>query len=295
MSQQIILGCGNFGGIGSLPEFYGRGDSEKQSFSVLNLAREFGLSRFDTANSYGGGASEEFLGKWLRQQDSSFRAEAQITTKVGNPHGARPGHNPFDISEIQFHAQASLRRLGIDRIGTYYLHEFPPTERLDEVLEALDGLLQKGQISSIGLSNVTKENIESFTARAGARLNPFLSQIQNEFHLLKTLDQSELMPSLKEHGIQYSAFSPLAGGLLTGKYQFQIAPPEGSRLALRREPYEVYLNAANFKKIDDFLEKTRGQNITPAQAALQFVLDAGVDSVVVGPRNRKHFEDLGFK
>src|SRR5881398_621523 len=92
---RIIFGCGNFGGIGSAPRLRGAGDSEGQALRLLDHARRVGLRRFDTANTYGGGASEIILGNWLASQDAAFVRDAQVATKVGNPHGCPPGETPL--------------------------------------------------------------------------------------------------------------------------------------------------------------------------------------------------------
>jgi len=122
--ERIVFGCGNFGGIGSSPDLRGPGDSEDQALRLLDHARRVGLRRFDTANTYGGGSSEIMLGKWLRSQDARFRQNAQIATKVGNPHGCAPGDTPLSRSQIADHLDRSLRRLGVERIDLYYIHEF---------------------------------------------------------------------------------------------------------------------------------------------------------------------------
>src|SRR6185369_7937254 len=132
--NRIVFGCGNFGGIGSSPSLRSAGDSEDQALQLLDHARQAGLWRFDTANTYGGGASEEVLGKWLRAQGAAFVQSAQIATKVGNPHGCPPGETPLSRAQIAYHLDASLRRLGIDRIDLYYIHEFDRVTPLDETL-----------------------------------------------------------------------------------------------------------------------------------------------------------------
>ena len=93
--DRIIFGCGNFGGIGSSPSLRAAGDSEDRALQLLDFARRVGLRRFDTANTYGGGASEQILGKWLRAQGAAFVQSAQIATKVGNPQGCPPGETPL--------------------------------------------------------------------------------------------------------------------------------------------------------------------------------------------------------
>jgi aryl-alcohol dehydrogenase-like predicted oxidoreductase len=120
--DRIWFGCGNFGGIGSAPDLRNAGDSEEQALQLLDHARRVGLRRFDTANTYGGGLSERILGKWLRSQGASFVQDAQIATKVGNPHGCPPGEAPLGRAQIARHLDVSLRRLGVERIDLYYIH-----------------------------------------------------------------------------------------------------------------------------------------------------------------------------
>src|SRR4051794_39733518 len=114
--DRIWFGCGNFGGIGSSPTLRSAGDSEEKALQLLDRARQGGLRRFDTANTYGGGASELVLGTWLRSQGAPFRQRAQIATKVGNPHGCPPGETPLSPTQIAWHLDHSLNRLGVERI-----------------------------------------------------------------------------------------------------------------------------------------------------------------------------------
>jgi len=294
--ERIIVGCGNFGGVGSVPQLFGKGESRVEAMALLEMAREFSLFRFDTANSYGGGASEEILGEFLQEQEPSFRQRMSVSTKVGNPFGAREGFAPLAASEIRFQLERSLKRLGVERIDVYYLHELPANVDLEETLMALDEALARGQISSFGLSNVSKPEVERVLTAAGERLGKFLTHVQNEFHFLNPDDRVELIPYLQKHGIKYTAYSPLAGGLLTGKYKLNRPAPTGSRLALRGEPYAPYLNEDHFAQVDAFIGRARSANVTAPAAALKFVLDTpGVDSAIIGPRRREHYEDLGFK
>ena len=109
--DRIIFGCGNFGGIGSSPSLRVAGDGEAEALALLDHARRVGLRRFDTANTYGGGASERILGQWLRAQGASFRELAQVATKVGNPPGCPPGETPLGRAQIAHHLDESLRRV----------------------------------------------------------------------------------------------------------------------------------------------------------------------------------------
>ena len=122
--DRIVFGCGNFGGIGSSPTCATPATAKNKPCSCSIMPGGVGLRRFDTANTYGGGASEIMLGKWLRSQGASFVRDAQIATKVGNPHGCPPGETPLSRAQIAYHLDVSLRRLGVDRIDLYYIHEF---------------------------------------------------------------------------------------------------------------------------------------------------------------------------
>ena len=293
--DRIVFGCGNFGGIGSSHTLRSAGDSEEQALGLLDQARRVGLRRFDTANTYGGGASEIILGKWLRAQDAAFVRNAQIATKVGNPHGCPPGERPLSRAQVAFHLDQSLRRLGVDQIDLYYVHEFDSETPLDETFEAMTRALDAGKIASFGVSNATLQNLETVNAAAPASLAAAFGYVQNEYNLLATSDAEALIPYCVRHGLRYTAFSPLAGGLLTGKYRFaEPAPPE-SRLGYAPEAVSAYLNEQSFAVIEQLKQAADAAHRTMAEAALRFVLDTlGVDSLIVAPRRPEHFASLGL-
>lgn len=294
--QRVILGCGNFGGIGSLPELIGKGDDTATAENLLDLARDFGITRFDTANSYGGGRSEEILGQWIVKQEPAFRAKAQISTKVGNPFGCRIGKTPLAASEIKFHVQNSLRRLRLERIDALYLHEPDPLTSLEDTLAGLSDVLSRGLVDSIGLSNVSLSYLQKFIATSDHFIRSRITRVQNEFHYLNNRDRSKLIPFLRSAGISYVAFSPLAGGLLSGKYLLGQSFPDKSRLSLRSDPYREYLNPEQFKKIDELQLSAQKKGRSVAEEAFRFVLDEdGIDFAVIGPRKKEHYETLGLK
>ena len=294
--DRIVFGCGNFGGIGSSPSLAGAGDSEEQALKLLDYARRVGLRRFDTANTYGGGSSEIMLGKWLRAQDADFRRNAQIATKVGNPHGCPPGETPLSRTQIAFHLDVSLRRLGVERIGLYYIHEFDRVTPLDETLDAMSRAVDAGKIDRFGISNASLSDVEAVRNLAGDNLGSRFEYIQNEYNLLATADAERLIPFCAEHGLRYTAFSPLAGGLLTGKYRIGEEPPSGSRVAQAPEACAGYLSEKAFAAIDQLRRSADARNETMASAALRFVLDTpGVDGLLIAPRRVEHFASYGFE
>jgi len=294
--DRIILGCGNFGGLGSLPELRGRGESRQQAFELLNLARELGLKRFDTANTYGGRRSEEYLGRWISDQGSNFRSTIQIATKVGNPAGTRPGQNPLSRAEIVFHVENSLRVLGTDAIDIYYIHQPDPATPVEEIIGAFSQIISEGKILFAGLSNVDLPYVKEFLEKADEGFRRHLCWVQNEFSFLQQRDRKELIPFLRAKSLKYVSFSPLAGGLLSGKYQWNVPYPAGSRLTLRPEPYRSFLNQETFDQIQELKTVAeKNKRILPAEA-LQFVLNTeGIDSVIIGPRRKEHYESLGFE
>ena len=293
--DRIWFGCGNFGGIGSSPSLRGAGDSEKQALQLLDHARRVGLRRFDTANTYGGGTSELMLGKWLRSQGASFVEAAQIATKVGNPHGCPPGETPLSQAQIGDHLDRSLSRLGVERIDLYYIHEFDRVTPLEQTLEAMARAVEAGKIARFGVSNATLFDVQAVRRLAGGSLAACFEYVQNEYSLLATADAEALIPDCARHGLRYTAFSPLAGGFLSGKYRFGEEPPSGSRLAQAPEACAGYLSEQSFAAIEQLRRSADARGETMASAALRFVLDTpGVDGLIVAPRRVEHFASLGF-
>lgn len=293
--ERIVFGCGNFGGMGSSPKLRSAGDSEEQALQLLDQARDGGIRRFDTANTYGGGTSEVVVGRWLSRQGASFIAEAQIATKVGNPHGCPAGETPLSSGQIAYHLDQSLRRLGLERIDLYYIHEFDRVTPLEETLDAMSRAADAGKIDRFGISNATLSHVEEVGRLAPAILRNRFEYVQNEFSLLATADAEALIPYCARHGLRYTAFSPLAGGLLSGKYRLDEEPPSGSRLAHARDIYADYLNPDCFAAIDRLRRSSQARGQSMAEAALRFVLGtAGVDGLVIAPRTLEQFASLGL-
>ena len=293
--DRIIFGCGNFGGIGSSPSLRHAGDSEGQALQLLDHARSLGLRRFDTANTYGGGASEIILGKWLGFQGAAFIQGAQIATKVGNPNGCPEGETPLSRTQIAFHLDQSLSRLGLERIDLYYIHEFDSLTPLEETLEALARAVDSGKIDRFGVSNASLRDVEAVIAAAPHSLAERFEYVQNEYNLLVSADAQELIPWCAEHGLRYTAFSPLAGGFLTGKYRLGEEPPSKSRFAYAPEVCEAYSSERAFASIEELRASAAADRQTMAEAALRFVLDTpGLDGLIIAPRRLEHFAGLGL-
>jgi aryl-alcohol dehydrogenase-like predicted oxidoreductase len=294
--DRMWFGCGNFGGVGSSPRLRSAGDSEEQALHLLDHARVVGLRRFDTANTYGGGASETILGQWLRAQGSAFVQSAQIATKVGNPNGCPPGETPLSRAQIASHLDESLRRLGVERIDLYYIHEFDRVTPLQQTLDAMARAIEAGKIDRFGISNASLTDVKVVKNRAPSSLASRFEYVQNEYNLLALADGTALIPWCAENGFRYTAYSPLAGGLLTGKYRLGEAPPPGSRLVHASDIYSGYLNEESFAAIDRLKKSAEERHLTIGEAALRFVLDTpGVDGLIIAPRRIEHFTNLGLR
>ena len=217
-APRVALGCGNFGGVGSSPEFFGRGLDEAAAFAVMDAAWELGINHFDTADAYGGGRSETTIGNWIRSRGQL----PLLTTKTYNPMavGADHGLAPERMTR-QLHA--SLARLGVERVDLYLTHEFDPDVAPAAVVATLERFRDEGLIGAVGVSNYDAAQLRA-TLDAGP-----LDAIQNSYSLLARGDEAEVLPLCEKEGIGQIVFSPIAQGVLTGKYLPGSAAPEGSR------------------------------------------------------------------
>jgi aryl-alcohol dehydrogenase-like predicted oxidoreductase len=287
------MGCGNFGGIGSAPAFFGQGESEEEAFVLLDRAVELGMNYLDTANAYGGGRSEETIGKWLATKDRSVRDNLLISSKVANPVGEGPNQRGLSRRHILDQIDVSLARLGVDHLDMYLVHEPDPTTPLEETLDVLDTLVTAGKVRYIGASNfpswlMTKSLWLSDVA-GGHRFD----WIQNSFNLIDQQDQDEMLDLCRDQGLGFTNFSPLCGGLLTGKYGFDGDYPDESRMTKRPEPYMRHWNRETFDAIDTLGEKAANAGVSTAGLALGWLYHhPDVTSSIVGPRRPSHFEPV---
>lgn len=272
--SRLILGCGNFGGIGSAPELFGHGESQEEAFAILDAAWAAGITTFDTADAYGGGRSETYLGAWL----ASRRPEgAVVTTKTFNPMDAGGDHG-LAPARIRRQLESSLQRLGLERVDLFLCHEWDPDVPFAETAGALDELVASGKIGAYGVSNVDGAQLRQAIADGRPQW------VQNSYSLLDREVEREVLPLCREHGLGLTPFSPLAGGWLTGKYRRGAAPPPGSRMTLRPDPYEHLKTDAVYDLIEDL--EARGD---PATLAYAWLLEQpDVTAVVVGPRRPEH-------
>jgi aryl-alcohol dehydrogenase-like predicted oxidoreductase len=279
--SRIILGCGNFGGIGSAPEFFGRGESEEEAFRIMDAASELGITTFDTADAYGGGRSETIIGKWM----ASRGVRPELITKTFNPMAEGEDHG-LARPRVTRQLESSLQRLGVDGVDVYLAHEFDPDVEPAELVGTFEGLVGTGLIRAWGLSNVDAEQLRSVLPVGRPAV------VQNSYSLLDRADEEGGVIRLAvEFDASYTPFSPLAGGWLTGKYKRDEAPPADSRMALRPGPYEQLRNAETFDALERFakLAKDRGLD-APTLAFAWLFAQEHVAAVVVGPRRPDQLE-----
>ncbi len=291
---RVIFGCGNFGGLGSSPTLRDKGDDRMRAFDLLDHARRIGLTRFDTANTYGGGVSETVLGEWLAAQGPAYRQTVEVATKVGNPNGCPAGERPLSAAQIAHHLDESLARLRLERIDLYYIHEFEDGAPLDETLDAFDRALGQGKIASFGVSNASAAQLRDVLRLAPARLRAAFTTVQNGFNLLETRDLADVIPIVVAEGLNYVAFSPLAGGLLTGKYH-RGAPALQGRMNDAPGFFEALLTDDTFALIDALRARVSEADSTVASLALKGLLETpGVAALIVAPRSREQFDAYGL-
>jgi aryl-alcohol dehydrogenase-like predicted oxidoreductase len=272
--DRIALGGGSFGGLGSNPQYFGTGMSEEEAFALLDAAHELGIRRLDTADAYGGGRSEAMIGSWLRARGHRPR----ITTKTFNPmdRGADRG---LGRDRVLRQLGTSLERLGVERVDLYLAHEHDPDTPLEETIGAFEQLREEGRIGAYGLSNFGAEHLRA-ALDAGGRP----AYVQNSYSLLERADERDVLPLCRERGIAYQAYSPLAGGWLTGKYRRGAAPPPGSRVDLLPGPYRHLDDGRVYDALDALRSFAAERGATMAAVSLRWLLDQPlVDSMVVGP------------
>jgi len=276
--QRVALGCGNFGGVGSAPEFFGRGLTQDRAFELMDAAWESGITHFDTADAYGGGRSERAIGRWI----SSRGVTPQLTTKTFNP--VQPGDDHgLSPERITRHLLASLDRLSVDHVDLYLAHDFDPDVPIADTIAAFEEAVARGAVQAYGVSNFNAKQL-SAALKAGSP-----AAVQNGYSLLQRGDEQETLPLCARHSVAYLAFSPLAGGWLTGKYRRGEPFPDGSRMTQRPGPYRDFIADRTFAVLGalESLAARRGTSL--AGLALGWLLsDQRVTQIVIGPGRRAH-------
>jgi aryl-alcohol dehydrogenase-like predicted oxidoreductase len=225
---------------------FGRRCDYEQTLAVIDAALDAGVTLFDTADIYGQGMSEEFIGRALEGR----RDRVLIATKFGKEMEERLEERRGNPDYIQWAVESSLRRLRTDVIDVYQMHEPDPLTPIEETLGALNDLVHDGKVRWIGSSNFSSEQIEAAEEVArGAGFHRFVS-VQNEYSLVEREAEDEVLSTCETLGIGFLPYFPLASGLLTGKYRRGEVASEG-RLAGREIPAERWDRVEGLKRYAD--------------------------------------------
>ncbi len=285
---RIVLGCGNFGGVGSSPGFFGQGIAKDEAFRIMDTAWELGIRTFDTADAYGGGRSETWIGEWLRTKPQAVRDELVLQTKTFNAmdEGADRG---LSRARILRQIDTSLARLGVEQVALYMTHAFDPDTPQEETLRALDSLVRAGKVGAIGASNFNAEQLAEALEISQLEESARYEWLQNSYSLLDLDDVETVLPLIRDRGLGYVPFSPLAGGWLTGKYRRDEPFPAGSRMTQRPEPYEEFRTDRVFDALEALEAEATERGVSMAGLALAWLLgQPEVTGVVVGPGRAEH-------
>ena len=277
---------------------FGSQVDEGAAHAVLDQASDLGIDFIDLADVYPvppsletAGRSEEIVGRWLQER----RARFVVATKCVNRMG--PGAN--DAGGSRKHVieacEASLRRLGIDRIDVYYLHHSDLGAPYDETLEALDRLVHDGKVHYVGVSNFEAWQLGWFLALGAERRLARVMVVQPRYNLLNRVYERDLLPLCREAGIGVVPYNPLGAGMLTGKYHRGQEPPEGSRFALGdygRMYQKRYWNETMFDVVEAVGEIATELSVTPAQVAVAWLLaQPDVTAPLVGASRPEQLRD----
>ena len=261
------------------------------SKSVVEAALDAGINFFDTADIYGGGRSEEFLGKAL----GGRREDVLIATKFAMPVGDGPFTRGGSRHYIEKAVARSLKRLGTDYIDVYQMHQPDPKTPIEETLDALSDLVHRGVVRYVGHSNFSGWQIADadWTSRSKGYVR-FVSA-QNEWSLLERKIEPEIMPACRQFGLGQLPFFPLASGFLTGKYSRGAALPEGTRLAAWAQAMPARIGAltsdANWDKLEGLSRFAEDNGHTILDLALSWLAsDPAVSSVIAGATKPEQIE-----
>lgn len=269
---------------------YGGYVEEQKATSSIDKAYELGINFFDTANVYMRGEAEKVVGKALSKYD---RSSYVLATKVFGKMGDGPNDEGLSRKHIMEQCHASLKRLGTDYIDIYYCHRYHKETPLEETLRALDDLVRQGKVLYVGVSEWTPEQITEAVHLADKKLLDRIVVNQPNYSMLQRYIEKEMIPVSEKHGIGQVVFSPLAQGVLTGKYKKGEAAPEGSRAAQENlgDLYGV-LNDKNLDKVEHLKQIAEKESLTLSQLAIAWILrQPNVASALVGASRPEQLEE----
>ena len=255
---------------------FGNGADEAQTARIIHRAFDVGINFIDTADVYSRGVSEQHVGKAI----AGRRHQAIVATKVYGRMGDGPNDTGLSRKHILDGVEASLKRLGTDYIDLYQVHNVDHQTPIYESLAALDDLVRQGKVRYIGCSNFLAWQIcEALWASDRKNLTPFVS-VQPRYNILDRAIERELLPFCRQYGIGIIPYSPLAGGILTGKYRLGEAPPPDTR-AGRNPRLQQQLNEAMLGKVGALAKWSRDHDRTVGDLALAWLLSRPEVSTII--------------
>lgn len=279
----LTLGCMMFGGKTNLED----------TCKIVDRALDAGINCIDTANIYSRGKSEEFTGEALKRNGK--RAGVVLCTKVhGNMDDTDPNMRGNTRRNIIEQCEASLKRLQTDYIDLYQIHRPQSEVPIDETLRALDDLIRAGKVRYIGSSTFAAwQVVESLWCAKEHHLNRFVSE-QPPYNLLDRRIERELLPMCRTYGIATLPWSPLASGMLSGKYRLGKEPPSGSRFAdQKNSPFLAQRwNDGVLAVVEKLIPLAEARGISLSQFSLAWTMQQpGITSPIIGPRTLEQLED----
>jgi aryl-alcohol dehydrogenase-like predicted oxidoreductase len=286
--SRACLGAMNFGTSANAP------CDEREARSIIDAFLDGGNNFIDTANVYTGGQSEEIVGRAVKTR----RDKVVVATKGRGPQGDGPNDIGLSRLHLTRALDASLRRLDLDYVDLYQVH-FPDADTpIEETMETLAGFVRTGKVRYIGCSNfLGSQIVEAQWAASRQNGIPFTS-LQPRYSLIARDIEADVLPACGRNGLGTLVYSPLGGGLLTGKYKEGQDPAEGTRYARNTAWASGVLNERNFRIVDTVKQVAKELDTTPTAVALAWVLSRNhVTCAIVGPRTLQQLKEnlVGFE
>lgn len=261
---------------------YGNTVEASTAAKVIDQAYDLGINFFDTSNVYARGEAEKVVGEALKKYP---RESYVLATKVFWPMGEGPNDRGLSRKHVYEQANASLKRLGVDYVDIYYCHRFDPETPIDETLRTIDDLVRQGKVLYVGVSEWTAAQITDALRVADRYLLDRIVVNQPVYNMLNRYIENEIIPLGQREGIGQVVFSPLAQGVLTGKYKLGSSFPEGSRATDPRisTSMQRFLGEEQLQKVEQLSVIANELGITMSQLALAWILrQDNVASAIVG-------------
>ena len=282
----ITMGTMTFGGKGNFANVGTTGVEVARR--QIDLALDAGVNLIDTADVYSGGLSEEITGDVLQGR----RDDVLLATKARMVVGPGPNDGGASRYHIVRSVEQSLKRLRTDHIDLYQIHEWDGQTPLEETLEALDSLVRSGKVRYVGVSNYSGWQLMKALATADAHTYQRYVSQQIHYTLQAREAEQELIPLTLDQGLGVLVWSPLAGGLLSGKYRRDVTAPEGSRHLTDWNEPPVHDEAKLYDIVDVLVEIAAAHEVSAAPVALAWLLGRpGVTSLVIGARTEEQLSD----